>query len=135
MEIRIKSSHPKLNLNFQEIWEYRDLFYIFTWRDIKVRYKQTILGVIWALLQPLLSMVVFTVFFGNLAKIPSNNVPYPLFVYSGLVFWNFFAGALTQASNSLIENEEMLKKVYFPKIILPLSSVVTHAVDFLINLI
>lgn len=116
-----------------EIWQYRELFYIFTWRDLKIRYRQTILGIIYVVFQPVISMVIFTVFFGNLAKIPSGSIPYSLFVIIGLVFWNYFSGSLMRASNSMIENENIITKVYFPKIILPISSVVTFFVDFLIN--
>ncbi len=122
-------------IDITEILRYRELFYIFSWRDIKVRYKQTFFGIAWALFQPLINMVIFTVFFGNLAKIPSGNLPYPLFVLIGLIFWTFFSGALMQASNSLITNENLLKKVYFPKLILPISSVITSLVDFIITLV
>jgi hypothetical protein len=110
---------PKWHLiDFDELWKYRELFYIFAWRDIKVRYKQTIIGVGWVLFQPIFSTFIFTVFFGNLAKIPSGNLPYSLFVLIGLVFWNFFSGILSSASNSLIENENIIRKVYFPRLIL-----------------
>jgi lipopolysaccharide transport system permease protein len=122
-------------LNFSELWRYRELFFIFAWRDIKVRYKQTILGAAWAVFQPLISMIIFTVFFGTLAKIPSGNLPYSLFVFCGLVFWGFFSNSLSHASNSLVENENIVKKVYFPRIILPISSVVTSLIDFAINLV
>src|SRR3990167_10722387 len=134
MEIIIR---PKsvFNLDFKEIWHYRELFYIFAWRDIKVSYKQTFLGIAWVLFQPLVSMFVFTIFFGNFAKIPSGNLPYPLFVLCGLVFWTFFSTALSTASNVLISNENIIKKVYFPKVILPLSTIVTASVDFAISII
>ncbi|OGC92132.1 phosphate ABC transporter permease [Candidatus Amesbacteria bacterium RIFCSPLOWO2_01_FULL_49_25] len=122
-----------LALNLSEIWRYRELFLTFAWRDIKVRYKQTVLGVAWAILQPVSSMVVFTVFFGNLAKIPSGNLPYSLFVLCGLVFWGFFSTSLSHASDSLVGNESIIKKVYFPKVILPLSAIVVSFIDFLIN--
>jgi lipopolysaccharide transport system permease protein len=128
------SSDSLFDMNFSEILQYRDLFYILAWRDLKVRYKQTFLGVSWAIFQPLVSMFIFTVFFGNLAKIPSGSLPYPVFVLSGLVFWNFFSNSMTHASNSLIENENIVKKVYFPKIILPLATIITNTVDFGINL-
>jgi len=120
--------------NMSEIWVYRELFWIFAWRDIKVRYKQTILGASWALLQPLFSMFVFTVFFGSLAKIPSNGIPYPLFVLIGLVFWNYFSGILSRASNSLIENESIIKKIYFPREMIPLSTIGGNLLDFGISL-
>lgn len=119
-------------LDFKELWNYRELFYIFAWRDIKVRYKQTMLGAGWALLQPLFSMFIFTVFFGEFAKIPSGQLPYPLFVLIGLVFWGFFSGILSGASTSLIENEAVVKKIYFPREILPLSKVGSNLIDFVI---
>lgn len=134
-EITIKPIKTNFYLNLKELWDYRDLFYIFAWRDIKVRYKQTVLGIAWVLFQPLISMVVFTIFFGNFAKIPSGNLPYPLFVLCGLVFWTFFSNTLSSASSSLISNENIIKKVYFPKVILPLSTVITGSVDLFISLI
>jgi len=121
--------------DLKEIWKYRELLYIFTWRDIKIRYRQTLLGVIYVIFQPLTSMLIFTLFFGNLAKIPSGNLPYPLFVLIGLIFWNYFSGSITRASDSMVSNESMIKKVYFPKIILPLSSMMTFLVDLSINFI
>lgn len=124
-----------IRLDFSEIIRYRELFYIFAWRDIKVRYKQTVLGVLWVIFQPLVSTVVFTVFFGNLAKIPSGVLPYSLFVLCGLVFWSFFSNAVSYASNSMVANEGIIKKVYFPKIILPLSVIATSFLDFSINFI
>ena len=135
MELRIKPKSSLFAIDFKELWLYKELFYIFAWRDIKVRYKQTYLGVAWAVFQPLASMVIFTVFFGNYAKIPSGSLPYPLFVLIGLVFWTYFSSSLTLASNTLIEKENIIKKVYIPKIILPLASCVTTGVDFIINLI
>jgi len=123
------------SFNFSEIWRYRELFYIFVWRDIKVRYKQTAFGVLWAILQPFLSMVVFTFFFGRLAKMPSDGIPYPIFVYSGLLFWNYFASSVTSSSDSLISNEGIIKKVYFPRLILPLSTCFTPIIDFFIALL
>lgn len=134
-EIDIKPVKTNFYLNFKELWDYRELFYIFAWRDIKVRYKQTVLGIAWVVFQPLVSMVVFTVFFGNFIRIPSGDLPYPLFVLCGLVFWTFFSNTLSFASSSLITNENIIKKVYFPKIILPLSSVITGSVDLFISLI
>ena len=134
-EITIKPIKTNFHLNVKELWEYRELFYIFAWRDIKVRYKQTVFGIAWVLFQPLISMIVFTIFFGNFAKIPSGNLPYPLFVLCGLVFWNFFSNTLSSASSSLISNENIIKKVYFPKVILPLSTIVTGSVDLFINIV
>lgn len=134
-EIKIKPIKTNFYLNLKELWNYRELFYIFAWRDIKVRYKQTVLGITWVLFQPLVSMAVFTIFFGNFIKISSGNLPYPLFVLCGLVFWTFFSNTLSSASSSLISNENIIKKVYFPKVILPLSTVVTGSVDLFISLI
>jgi len=122
-------------LDFSEIWRFRELFFVFAWRDIKVRYKQTILGAAWAVFQPLSSMFIFTIFFGNFAKIPSGELPYSLFVLIGLVFWNYFSGVLSRASNSLVENEGIVKKVYFPREILPLSTIGANLVDFGITLL
>ncbi len=117
----------------KELWQYRELLYFFSWRDMKVRYKQTAIGVLWAVLQPFLTMVVFTVFFGKLAGIPSDGVPYPIFVYTGLLFWQFFSGALSETSASLISNQSIITKVYFPRLILPISSVITKFIDFLLS--
>jgi lipopolysaccharide transport system permease protein len=122
-------------LDFSEIWRFRELFFVFAWRDIKVRYKQTMLGAAWAIFQPLTSMFIFTIFFGNFAKIPSGELPYPLFVLTGLIFWNYFSGVLSRASGSLIENEGIVKKVYFPREILPLSTVGANLVDFGVSLV
>jgi lipopolysaccharide transport system permease protein len=122
-------------IDFGELLRYRELFVILAWRDIKVRYKETLLGIIWAIFQPIVTMIIFTLFFGKLAQIPSGKLPYSLFVLTGLVFWNFFSSILTHSSNSLIENENLLKKVYFPKLLVPLSSVLVGFVDFFINLI
>lgn len=131
--IKPKSRFSLIDLS--EIWRYRELFFVFAWRDIKVRYKQTLLGATWAIFQPLTSMFIFTVFFGNFAKIPSGTLPYSLFVLTGLIFWNYFSGVLSRASNSLIENESIVKKVYFPREILPLSTVGANLVDFGVSLV
>jgi len=133
--IIIKPKNTWNIINFHELWEFRELFYIFSWRDIKVRYKQTVLGILWVLLQPVLSMVIFTVFFGNFAKIPSDGLPYPVFVLLGLVFWGYFSGALSRASTAFIDNENLVKKVYFPREILTFSTVVTAFIDFLVSLV
>lgn len=122
-------------LDFSELIKFRELFYVLSWRDIKVRYKQTVLGFLWVIFQPSVSTVVFTIFFGNMAKIPSGNLPYSLFVLCGLVFWSFFSNGVSNASNSLIANEGIIKKVYFPKLILPLSAIFISSFDFVINLI
>lgn len=125
---------PKTNpfdINWREIWESKDLFYFLTWRDIKVRYKQTLLGMLWIIVQPLVSIVLFTLIFGNFAKIPSDGIPYPLFVFIGIFYWNFFSSAVSAASNSLLNNENIIKKVYFPKIMAPVSSTFALLVDIL----
>lgn len=126
---------PKKNLSwndFREIWQYKELLYFFTWKDFKVRYKQTAIGVLWAIFQPFMTMVVFSIFFGKFAKMPSDGIPYPIFVYTGLLFWQFFSSALTQTSGSLITNSNIITKVYFPRLILPISGVITKFVDFFI---
>jgi lipopolysaccharide transport system permease protein len=119
-------------LNLHELWEYRELLYFLAWRDIKVRYKQTFFGAAWAIIQPFLTMVVFSIFFGALAGIPSNGIPYPIFAYTALVAWTYFANALTQASNSLVAHEHLITKVYFPRLILPVASVLAGLLDFAI---
>ncbi len=131
-EILIEPSRGWQALGLKELWEFRELFYFLAWRDIKVRYKQTALGASWAILQPLLSMLIFTLIFGILAKIPSDGLPYPLFAYSALLPWQLFVYALTQSSNSLIENARLISKVYFPRLVVPLASVVAGVVDFFI---
>jgi len=132
MEIIIKPKKTFSLGDIKEIWDYRELIYFFTWRDLKVRYKQTAIGVLWALFQPFITMVVFSVFFGNLAKIPSDNVPYPIFVYVGLLIWQFFSSSLSDTSNSLVNNQSIITKVYFPRLILPISTVLTKFVDFFV---
>lgn len=131
-EILIEPSRGWQALGLKELWEFRELFYFLAWRDIKVRYKQTALGASWAILQPLLSMLIFTLIFGILAKIPSDGLPYPLFAYCALLPWQLFVYALTQSSNSLIENARLISKVYFPRLVVPLASVVAGVVDFFI---
>jgi lipopolysaccharide transport system permease protein len=131
-EILIEPSRGWQALGLKELWEFRELFYFLAWRDIKVRYKQTALGASWAILQPLLAMLIFTLIFGILAKIPSDGLPYPLFAYSALLPWQLFVYALTQSSNSLIENARLISKVYFPRLVVPLASVVAGIVDFFI---
>lgn len=130
-------SPPKglARFDLDEIWRYKDLLYVLAWRDVKVRYKQTVLGVLWAILQPLTTMIIFSVFFGRLAKVPSDNTPYPIFVYSGLLLWTYFSTAVTNASNSLIDNESIVKKVYFPRLILIISTAVTPLIDFAFSLV
>ncbi len=117
-----------------DLWRYRELFYILSWRDIAVRYKQTAIGVLWAILRPLLTMVVFTVIFGKLAKLPSDgNAPYAIMVYAAMLPWQFFSSSITESSNGLISNTQLITKVYFPRIIIPISSVVTSFIDFLVS--
>lgn len=118
--------------DIRELWQYRELMYFFTWRDLKVRYKQTAVGVAWAIFQPFTTMVVFSIFFGKLAKMPSDGIPYPIFVYVGLLIWQFFSGALSETSNCLITNQSIVTKVYFPRLILPIASVLTKMVDFFV---
>ncbi len=119
--------------DFREIWQYKNLLYFLVWRDLKVRYKQTIVGVGWAIFQPFMSMVVFSVFFGKLAKMPSDGIPYPIFVYVGLILWQFFSSSLGETSNCLISNQSIITKIYFPRLVLPISATITHFVDFLIS--
>jgi lipopolysaccharide transport system permease protein len=121
-----------VNFSFAEIWDYRELLYFLVWKNIKIRYKQTIIGVAWAVIQPFLTMVIFSLFFGKLVKIPSDGFPYPLFYYSALLPWIFFANALTNTTNIMVENQRLITKVYFPRIFLPLSSVLSVLLDFVI---
>ncbi len=130
--LRIEPLRGWVSLKLGELWEYRELLYFLTWRDIKVRYKQTALGAAWAILQPLLTMVVFSLFFGRLAKVPSDGVPYPIFSLAALVPWTFFAFGLTQSSNSLVGSQNLIKKVYFPRLVIPISSLLAGLVDFCI---
>ncbi|MFZ4665396.1 MAG: ABC transporter permease [Prochlorotrichaceae cyanobacterium] len=118
---------------WQDIWRYRELFYFLAWRDILVRYKQTTIGIAWALIRPFLTMVVFTVVFGRLANLPSEGVPYPILVFAGMLPWQFFSNALSECSNSLISNANLLSKVYFPRLVVPTSAVVVSFVDFMIS--
>lgn len=118
---------------WKDLWRYRELFYFLAWRDILVRYKQTAIGMAWALIRPFLTMVVFTVVFGNLAKLPSEGVPYPILVFAGMLPWQFFSTALSECSNSLISNANLISKVYFPRLIVPTSAVIVSFVDFMIS--
>lgn len=124
-----------VSLGLRELWEYRDLFYFLVWRDIKSRYAQSVLGIGWAVIQPVMYMIVFTVVFGNLAKVTSDGVPYAIFTYTALVPWTYFSGSLTGATNSLVRNSNMLSKVYFPRLIIPLSAVLGRLFDFSIALL
>lgn len=127
---RIKPSKGWAALNLGELWESRELLYFFTWRDIKVRYKQTVLGALWAILQPFLTMVVFSIVFGQLAKVPSDGFPYPIFVYCALLPWQLFSQAMTGAGNSLAASQHLISKIYFPRLLLPMSAVLAGLVDF-----
>ena len=128
--LRIQPSRGWVSLQLRELWEYRELLYFLTWRDIKVRYKQTILGAGWAIIQPLFTMLVFSLFFGRLAKVPSDGIPYPLFSYAALVPWQFFAQGLTQSSDSLVGSANLIKKIYFPRLAIPIGTVCAGMVDF-----
>lgn len=130
MDIIIKPKKTLTVDDLKELWNYRELLYFFTWRDLKVRYKQTAIGIAWAIFQPFTTMIVFSVFFGGLAKMPSEGVPYPIFVYVGLLIWQFFSSSLSDVSNSLISNQSIVTKVYFPRLILPIANVLTRFVDF-----
>jgi lipopolysaccharide transport system permease protein len=126
----MRPSHGLISLQLLRLWEYRELLFFLAWRDLKVRYKQTVLGVAWAILQPLATMLVFSIFFGRLAKIPSAGVPYPIFVYCALVPWQMFSFVLTESGNSLLHNQYMLTKIYFPRLVVPIAPVLTALVDF-----
>lgn len=128
----IEPSRGYLSLNLQEVWVYRELLYFFIWRDVKVRYKQTFVGAAWAIIQPLTTMVIFTIVFKKLASMPSDGLPYPIFAYAALLPWNLFAGALTRSSTSLVVQARLITKVYFPRLLVPLSATVAGCVDFAI---
>lgn len=130
--IRIEPSKGWVSLKLKELWDYRELLYFFIWRDIKVRYKQTVLGGAWAIIQPFFTMVVFSIFFGRLAKIPSDGIPYPLFSFAALVPWTFFSNGLSKASTGLVGNANLIKKVYFPRLAIPIANVVSGIVDFVL---
>jgi lipopolysaccharide transport system permease protein len=130
--IVIKPSTGWIALKLNEVWEYRELLYFLVWRDIKVRYKQTALGAAWAIIQPVFSMIVFSIFFGRLAKMPSDGIPYPIFAFTGLVPWTFFANGLSQSSNSLVDSANLIRKVYFPRLTIPIANVLSGLVDFAI---
>lgn len=128
--IRICPSRGWVSLKLKDLWEYRELLYFLIWRDIKVRYKQTVIGAAWAIIQPLMTMVVFSIFLGGLAKVPSDGIPYPVFSFAALVPWTFFANGLTQSANSLVGNANLIKKVYFPRLVIPIASVLSGVLDF-----
>lgn len=134
-ELLITPTNRWIPLHLSELWEYRELLYFLVWRDIKVRYKQTALGAAWAIIQPLFSMLIFSLFFGRLAKMPSDGIPYPLFSLAALVPWTFFANGLNQSSNSLVASANLLKKVYFPRLVIPIATVLAGVVDFALSFV
>lgn len=127
---RIEASRGHASIHPGELWEFRELLYFLTWRDVKVRYKQTVLGAAWAIIQPFFTMVVFSLFFGRLARMPSDGIPYPLFSFAALVPWTFFANGMTLSSNSLVGSAHLITKVYFPRMMVPMSSIIACGVDF-----
>lgn len=131
--LHLKPSRGWVSLRLHDLWEYRELLYFFVWRDVKVRYKQTALGAAWAVIQPLFTMLVFSVFFGRLAKVPSDGIPYPIFAYSALVPWTFFVQGLSQSADSLVGNGNLIKKIYFPRLAMPLSTVTAGLLDLCIS--
>ncbi|MEQ1731604.1 MAG: ABC transporter permease [Vicinamibacterales bacterium] len=128
--IRLEASGRWVGLGLSHVWEYRELLYFLVWRDIKVRYKQTVLGAAWAIIQPFFTMLIFSAVFGRLARIPSDDVPYPLFCFAALVPWTFFSSGMLQAANSLVGNTNLLKKVFFPRLVLPTAAIVAMVIDF-----
>ena len=132
-EIVIQPSSGWMPVNLREVWNYRELLYFLTWRDVKVRYKQTVIGAAWAIIQPFFTMVVFSVFFGHLAKMPSDGIPYPIFVYCALLPWQLFAHALAESSNSIVGSQHLITKVYFPRLVVPIAAVCGGLMDFAIG--
>jgi len=133
--LRLTPPRGWLDLDLREVWSARELLYFFVWRDIKIRYKQTAIGVAWAVLQPLLTMLVFSLFFGKLAKIPSEGLPYPVFYYSALLSWTYFATSLQNATNAIVEQQRVITKVYFPRLVLPLAAVLSGLLDFAVSFV
>jgi len=131
--IRIEPPRGWFDLRVKELWDYRELLYFFVWRDVKIRYKQTAIGVVWVILQPLLTMLIFTLFFGKLAKLPSQGLPYQVFYFAAVVPWMYFAYSLVNATNIVVENQRLITKVFFPRLILPFSAVLSGLVDFAIG--
>jgi lipopolysaccharide transport system permease protein len=134
IEYEIKPQN-KFSLGLKELWSYRELFYFFTWRDVKVKYKQAALGIVWAILQPLIMMLVFTLIFSKALNVKSDDIPYPVFALSGLLIWNIFSNGLQNSANSMVSNANIIKKIYFPRLVIPLSAILTVLVDFLFALI
>jgi lipopolysaccharide transport system permease protein len=135
VETIVEPPHGWFNLRLREAWEYRELLYFLVWRDIKVRYKQTLLGATWAIIQPVMTMIIFSVIFGKLANLPSDGIPYPIFSYTALLPWQLFSKALSDASGSLVNNQQFVTKIYFPRLFLPAASILSGVVDFFIALI
>lgn len=133
-QIIIRPARKWVDINFRDLWIYRELLYFLAWRDIKVRYKQTVLGVMWVILQPLLTMLIFSLIFGRIAGLPSQGVPYPIFVFTGLVPWQLFAYAMTQSSASLVADQHLITKIFFPRLVIPIASVFAGLLDFCISL-
>src|SRR5438445_2939026 len=133
--IRIEPPSGFFELRLREVWAYRELLYFFVWRDVKIRYKQTAIGVLWVVLQPVLTMLVFTLFFGRLAKLPSQGLPYPVFYFAALVPWTYFAYALQMTTNIVVDSQAIITKVYFPRLILPISAALSGLVDFAIGFV
>jgi lipopolysaccharide transport system permease protein len=133
--VRIEPQRNLFELRLYEVWQYRELLYFFVWRDVKVRYKQTVIGIAWVVLQPLMTMGVFTLFFGRLAKLPSDGLPYPVFYFSALVPWAYFSAALQSCTSVVVDNQRVITKVYFPRLVLPFSAVVSGLVDFAIGFV
>src|SRR2546429_2092018 len=131
--IRIEPPRRLFELRLREVWAYRELLYFFVWRDVKIRYQQTAIGVLWVILQPVLNMLVFTLFFGRLAKLPSDGLPYPVFYFAALIPWTYFSSSLSSTTNVVVENQRLITKVYFPRLILPISTVLSGLVDFAIG--
>src|SRR5262249_18707878 len=131
----IEPRRGALAINFRELWEGRELLFFLAWREVRVRYKQTALGIVWILIQPLVTMIIFSLIFGRLARLPSEGIPYPLFVLSGLIPWQMFAMSLTRTSGSLVGNANLLTKIYFPRLLIPLSAAVAGLVDFVFSLV
>jgi len=121
------------SLNVRELWQYRELFYFFTWRDIKVKYKQTLLGIVWVVLQPVMTVLIFSLFFGRALQVPSDGVDYPVFVFSGLLLWTVFSTGISSAGNSMVANAQIIKKIYFPRLIIPIAAILVSLFDFLVS--
>src|SRR5882762_4693906 len=122
-----------MSLNVRELWHYRELFYFFAWRDIKVKYKQTMLGIVWVVLQPVMTVLIFSLFFGRALKVPSEGIAYPVFVFSGLLPWTVFSSGISNAGNSMVTNAQIIKKIYFPRLIFPIAAILVSLFDFLVS--